>query len=69
VSLKQVSDGLAKYWAIILAFLTLAGMATKAYADIQDLKVKQHSTEERMVRIEWYLVKIGTKLGVDFSEK
>lgn len=67
MSIKQMGDGLAKFWPHITAVGTLIAFTAVAYARLQNVEAKQTNLEVRQQRIEWYLVKIGTKLGIDFG--
>jgi hypothetical protein len=86
MGLKDVGNGLVKFWPIILFCLGGIVWASTVYADFQGFKAsvanthgsqwleiqkakdKAEKADERFRTIEMYLTKIGTKLGVDFSD-
>jgi hypothetical protein len=69
MSLKDVGDGIAKYWAIILFCLGGICWASIVYADVNAMKTKVNEADRRFQRIEWFLIRIGEKMNVRFEDK
>lgn len=67
MSLKEFGDGAIKWWPIIVATIGGIALTAVAYSQLKDVQAQMDSSEARFQRIEWYLVKIGTKMGVEFD--
>lgn len=67
MSLKELGDGAIKWWPILLACIGGIAVTAVAFAQLKDVTTRVEKAEARFERIEWYLVKIGTKMGVDFD--
>ena len=67
MSMRQIGDSIVRWWPIAIAICGGIAFCSVAYARLQGVEIKQANLESRQQRIEWYLVKIGTKMGIDFG--
>lgn len=67
MSIKDFSDGAIKWWPILLACIGGIAVTAVAFDKLQDVTTRVEKAEGRFQKIEWYLVRIGTKMGVDFD--
>lgn len=56
-----------KYWAPITAVVAMIALAAVAFAQLDEVRSKTMQNESRFQRIEWFLIRIGEKLGVRFE--
>jgi hypothetical protein len=68
MSIKEAGDAIAKWWAPLLSIIGLIAVAAVAYSQVDEIRQRSKHNETRFQRIEWYLVRIGEKVGVRFPE-
>lgn len=68
MSIKEIGDGLKSWWPVVTTLVGAIALTGIAYATISDLSKRVEKAETRFQRIEWYLIRIGEKVGVGFGE-
>lgn len=67
MSIKDAGGVIVKYWAPVTGIIGFIAISAIAYSQLNDVRDRVQGAEARFQRIEWYLVKIGTKMGVEFD--